>query len=230
MRDRRRAVSELVSELPPGPEGQPGHKPGAEVVLIMGLDIPEIKEGGISIAVPNGSELLLHQSCIQAERSQKLRKAVLKSVKRSKWVQHGHEYNVSDATAFDYFEAAMSTVVLAHAAIEQFSLEIIPIDFVFSDGTKTMDRVVLQNKGIEFRLSKVAAAATGRQNLMNEHSLWHEFQYLKSIRDGIIHPSPPHVYAQGDASETTYGLLLVEQDMQRFPKVVEQIFAHYGRA
>jgi hypothetical protein len=62
----------------------------------------------------------------------------------------------------------MAGVVLAHTALDNYANECIPVGFAYADDkTRTLQRVELERRGVQLRLSRVLAAATGRPNLRN---------------------------------------------------------------
>lgn len=63
---------------------------------------------------------------------------------------------------YKFFRLAMAGVLLAHAALDSYANESIPVDFVLEENGTTYDRNQLENRGIELPLSKVLAAATSR--------------------------------------------------------------------
>src|SRR5688572_16391184 len=112
-RDRRYVVTTLTKDVPPGPQGQPGHKAGTEVVLITAVDVEGL--GGASFATRRPSELLLHEAKSELARAVRLRSRCLRQTSRPKWTQPAITRRLTnDQLVFDFFGAAMAGVVQAY--------------------------------------------------------------------------------------------------------------------
>jgi hypothetical protein len=143
------------------------------------------------MAVPRASVLLLRQAEKHLRRAQKLRGQLAAQIVRRQWTQPGFEQAFSnEELLFDFFEEAMSGIVLAHASLDNFANESLPSEFVFTDETgKTWTREDIERwMGLEKRLQAVLSAATGRPDLARaKQALFERAMVIKDLRDDIGH-------------------------------------------
>lgn len=94
---------------------------------------------------------------------------------------------------FDFFEFSLQNIVFAYTALEAFSNQTIPDDFVFikprqdkrCDEAYNKDQIE-RHLSLDIKLSEVLPRVTGT-NFDKGTSLWNEYTSLKDIRDRIIH-------------------------------------------
>ena len=189
-RDRRRWTTTLAADIPPGPDGQPAHEAGAEVTVITAVNLLGV--GGVSFAVPRPSTLLLEAAEQHLRVAARLRAQAVKQVRRVRWIQPGMEWSfANEQLVMDFFREAIAGIICAFAALDNLANELLPWDFAYTDPDvgQTRTREDLErNSGIELRLSRVAALATGRTNLRTaDPELWRRLTQLKVLRDDLVH-------------------------------------------
>jgi hypothetical protein len=123
----------------------------------------------------------------------------------------------------------MAGIVLAHTALDNYANECIPADFAYTDdGGKTLQRVEVERKRIQLRLSRVLAAATGRPNLRESNSgLWGRVEELKALRDDISHARWEVGFSHESPELTIYARLIGDPNLFRHQETVAEVMAHY---
>lgn len=229
---RRRWESTLAENIPTGPQGQPAHAAGSSVTVIMSIALPEVTEGGVSISVPSAATMLLRQAEQQLQSAADLRGRLPSTVKRGKWIQAGHEYGLDEDLAFDFLEQAMAGVLLAHSALDNFSIELLPENSAYTDPESgaVHDRRWIESLGVEYRLSRIAAAITGRPNIRtHDTALWARVAALKMLRDDAVHARWETGYSLS-GNDTVWGRLLRDADVRCHGETVAAVMDHYRAA
>lgn len=208
---RRRWTATLAEDVPAGPEGQPAHLAGAEIVVSASVFVEGV--GGISFSVPRPSALLRESAEVHVRRAVRLRAQSLKQTRRIRWSHPGMELSFSNETlVMDFFREAMAGVVCAHAALDNLANELLPTDFTFTDPkgrARSRDDLEAQS-GLELRLSRVAAAATGRENLRAaDPTLWERLMALKDLRDDIAHAKADQAFSVSDPNSALFARLIL---------------------
>ena len=207
----RRWSTTLAVDVPAGPEGQPAHPAGSEVTVSTSVVVEGI--GGCWFSVPRPSALLREAAEHHANRAVRLRTQALKQIRRVRWSQPGFGLAFSnESLLMDFFREAMAGVICAHAALDNLANELLPAGFVFADATgRARSREDLEaTSGLELRLSRVAAAATGRPNLRAaEPSLWARLMALKSLRDDITHAKADQAFSLDDPNAAIFARALL---------------------
>lgn len=229
-RDRRRWVTTLAADVPPGPAGQPAHAAGAEVAVIMPVVLTEV--GVVSLTVPRPSALLLASAHHHINRALRLRGQLAKQVKRGKWVQPGLELGFSnDELVFDFFEEAMAGVVLAHTALDNFTIECLPEDarWHHPEQNRDLNRLEIESLGVENRLSRVLAEVLDRPNLRTQRpDTWERVMELKALRDDVGHARRRTGYTQV-GEDPLAGLFsrILAADLRAITDAVDVALTHY---
>ena len=95
------------------------------------------------------------------------------------------------------------------------------------DAGEVHDRKWIKTRGLEYRLSRIAAALTGRPNIRTyDTSLWDEVTTLKSLRDDVVHREWETGYSL-PADDTIYGRLLRDADVRRHGEIAAAVMDHY---
>jgi hypothetical protein len=224
-RDRRYAVTQLAKDVPPGPQGQPGHKAGAEVVLITAVDIKGL--GGTSFPTPRPSELLLHESKSDLARAVRLRTQSLRQINRPKWTQPGIAYELTNSELlFDFLGAAMIGVVQAYTAVDARLNEFFT-DSVSHQGQSVPVEQVQGYWSVDKKLEYVTDA-TGA-TWFDEQRLRDELEDLKALRDMIVHVRTDTVHSrhpdflQNGGEQLLWHRLLNDSDLERFGRLAEEL-------
>jgi hypothetical protein len=130
----------------------------------------------------------------------------------------------------DFFEQAMASVILLHAALDSFANECLPAGFELQVKGENLSRDQLEARGIELRLSKAASEALGKPNLMtSDPSTWAAVVELKGLRDDCSHVRSRNAYSTEADADTIFSRLLAA-DIQRLESTVEAVMSHYGDA
>jgi hypothetical protein len=227
-RDRRRATTTLAQDMPPGPEGQPGHKAGAEVTLSMVVEWPGL--GRLSVVAPRGSSLLLHSARERLGRAQRLSSALESQTSTEGFFRPFADRRVTNAAMFfDLLQELMASIVLMHAALDSFASEEIPEDFIYVDERgREQGRDELLARGIELRLSRVLATATGKENIRTAKAgTWERLEELKILRDSVAHGLGPRFILAQAAADNIYSRLAAA-DLADLLAAVEETMEHYN--
>ncbi|MCP3877278.1 MAG: hypothetical protein GY701_02620 [Sulfitobacter sp.] len=226
--ERRRWTSTLASPLPEGPQGQPGASIGAEVSVVDAVVVPDV--GAVSMAVPRPSTLFLSQATWHLKKADRLRAACSQQVRDVKWGQPGLTRRfTNEPLVYDFFEHAMAGIVLAHTALDNALNELLPEDFTYTDDKgQTRDREQIETgTGIELRLTRIAADATGVPNIRSaEPELFDRAMELKALRDDLGHAKLDRNY-RGDASKGTVFSELFALDLQEIVDTVSEVADYY---
>jgi hypothetical protein len=123
----------------------------------------------------------------------------------------------------------MAGIVLAHTALDNYANECIPADFAYTDdGRRTLQRVEVERRGIQLRLSRIVAAATGRPNLRESNSnLWDRVEELKALRDDISHARWEVGFSHESPELTIYARLIGDPNLLRHQETVAEVMSHY---
>jgi hypothetical protein len=192
------------------------------------ISVPEV--GNVSISVPRTSVLLLNQAGSHLKRAVRLRSKLPGQTRVPRWTQPGIDrYLPNEDLVFDFFEEAMAGIVLAHTALDNYANECIPADFAYTDdGRRTLQRVEVERRGIQLRLSRIVAAATGRPNLRESNSnLWDRVEELKALRDDISHARWEVGFSHESPELTIYARLIGDPNLLRHQETVAEVMAHY---
>jgi hypothetical protein len=225
--ERRRWTTKLETAISPGHNGQPGHKAGASITIIDLVEVPDI--GSVSISVPRPSMLLLGPAREHMVRAEGLRAKAVAQVVEGEWVQEGHEKNFEDEeSVFDFFQEAMSGLVLAHTALDNLLNESLPFNFEFEVRRENWNRQRIESSaGIERKLTQFVPAATGRQNVATaEPALFARLMELKRLRDDVGHARLDRGYGRIESGKTIFSDLFAA-DLDAFIDDVRAVGVHY---
>lgn len=134
-RDHRRWTFTLAETVPEGPQRQPAHAAGAEMVVVHDLYLDEV--GMVSMPVPKPSAMFLDLAEAHATRAQQIRPSLAGQIIPIRWGQPGsanqHFSNVE--LVFDYLQEAMAAVLLTYTALDNAANEAMPADFSMPDAS-----------------------------------------------------------------------------------------------
>ena len=223
-RDRRFAVTTLAEDVPPGPQGQPGHKAGSEVVLVEAVKVDGL--GGVSFSAPRPSELLLREAKAALKRAVRLRTQSLNQTTRAKWTQPGIEFGfTNESLLFDFFGTAMSGVMLTYASVDARLNEFFT-EPVLHEGQKVSVEQMQGYWSAEKKLGLVARRA-GLESLLDE--VHEELQELKELRDVVAHIRTDQVrsrhpeFLEHGNRRLLWARLLNDTELDRFGRLAERI-------
>lgn len=223
-RDRRLAVTTLAQDVPPGPQGQPGHKAGTEVILVEAVQVDGL--GGVSFSTPRPSELLLHEARADLKRAVRLRSRSLSQTARAQWTQPGIEFGFTNVPLlFDFFGTAMSGVMLTHAAVDARLNEFFT-EPILHEGQSVSVEQIQGFWSVEKKLGLVAADA-GLEAL--EEAVRDEVRELKELRDMVAHIRTEYIrsrhpeFLEHGNRKLLWARLLNDSDLERFGRLAERI-------
>lgn len=223
-RDRRLAVTTLAKDVPPGPQGQPGHNAGTEVVLVEAVQVDGL--GGVSFSAPRPSELLLHEAKADLKRAVRLRTQSLSQTTRAKWTQPGIEFGFTNVPLlFDFFGTAMSGVILTYASVDARLNEFFT-EPVLHEGQKVSVEQIQGYWSVEKKLGLVATRA-GTESLAEE--VHDELRELKELRDMVAHIRTEHIrsrhpeFLEHGNRKLLWARLLNDSELDRFGRLAERI-------
>jgi len=128
----------------------------------------------------------------------------------------------------DFFEEAMAGIVLTHSALDGFASEQVPETFRYeTDNGGHLSREEVLRRGIELRLTRVLAQASGSPNVRTSNpDLWLRVEELKGVRDRIAHGLGPQFISSEDPMENVFARLAA-RDFGALLESVEEVIDHY---
>jgi hypothetical protein len=195
----------------------------------MSIALPDVTYGRISIPVPSAASMLLRQAEHRLASAADLRIQLPSTIRQGLWVQADHEYDLDEDLTFDFLELAMAGVLLAHSALDNFSIELLPESPTYADPDtgEVHDREWIESLGVEYRLSRIASNVTGRPNIRtHDAALWQQLSELKDLRDAVVHARWETGYSRS-GDDTIYGRLLRDSDVRRHGETVAEVMDHY---
>lgn len=221
---RLRAVTTLAEDVPPGPQGQPGHEAGSSVVLVQPVNLLEIGEVTFATAWP--SRLLFEAALAHLTRAARLKTQFPKQVRESRW---GGKSLSNDQTVLDFFQDAMAGILLLYGALDSFCVESIPDGFEYQEDGRTLEIADIENLGMLKKVSRVLSQALDGTNIATKRQdLWERLQDLKQLRDDIAHVKKVQVYS-GLQPDVTLFAKLIEQDFVTLGRLFGDVVEHYGQ-
>lgn len=212
----------LAQDMPPGPQGQPGHKKGAEVVVASMINSRNL--GRFTVVTPNPVFFYLNS----AERHILETKTLIKKINQSN--KEWHMYNDTDALPNDkfrnlnkdqlyiYIEKTILIPIFLFTAIEAFANQVIPKSATYSRVQMRwpfyvrMDREQIERYlSTGEKLSLILRNAYGK-NIKGVH-LWDSFRKIKRLRDELV-----HLKIQDQSSVVAYNdlfLRLIDTDFEK---------------
>lgn len=136
---------------------------------------------------------------------------------------------------FDYFEQAFLNIVFAYTALEAFSNQTIPDDFVFSrlrqdkkcNESFSKDQIE-RNLSLDIKLSEVLPEISGIK-FQKGTALWNEYTNLRDIRDRIIHVKSADLgIVLKDAKITSIWAELLTHRKVDFSIVAHKVIKHFS--
>jgi hypothetical protein len=226
---RVRWKSTLAKDMPPGPQGQPGHAAGTGVQVVQVVTLPKL--GRVAFAAPSPAQLLLSAARPHVKRAARMQKALPgQTTDRGQIYPFIDRRFTNDKAVLDFFEDAMAAVLLMHASLDSFANESLPEGFDLDQGGETLSREELERRGLELRLSRAVSTALGKPNLrVANPPLWQAVMQLKELRDDIAHMKSADAYSNQDENETIFARLLVV-NLDELASAVEEVMVHYGDA
>jgi hypothetical protein len=190
------AESTLTEDMPTGPQGQPSHPKGSRVTLSA-----EVKLGDVPIGFtyPRPSELLFRKTQAIINKALHARKRALDSIDQKGFIlPHVKGYIWDEEELFYTFENAFLGILGLHASLEALASEL-----MFNTDKLEIDKTIytkaeLLNKGLEFKLTKMASAVTGKENIYG-NDIHDELKKLINLRHKLQHwnlPKPQNNFSE----------------------------------
>mgnify|MGYP000140313203 CR=1 FL=1 len=135
--------------------------------------------------IPNASAMMLNASRRAYRDSLILRRKNKIDIDNSKGFS-------SASYAIDYLERVMESVLCAHTALEAFSNEIIPDDYIYNGidrhkEPQKMDKLAIErNLSLEIKLDKILPEVLNTKTPKGR-MCWESFSKLNKLRNRIIH-------------------------------------------
>lgn len=224
VRDRRYAVTTLASDMPAGPQGQPAHQAGAEVVLVESVQIEGL--GGVGFPTPRPSELLLHAAAGDLKRATRLGRQCLSQAKAVRWTQPGIEHEITnDQLLFDFFGSAMAGLMLAYAAVDARLNELFTQPVQHKGERVPVEQVQgywSAQRKLEHILRDRGDAWLGEEDVAG-------LAELKELRDMAVHVRTEHIlgryseFTEDGGEKLLWSRLLNESNLSRFADLAERL-------
>lgn len=146
--------------------------------------------------------------------------------------------SISTAKIFDYLEAICASIIFAHTALEAFTNEEIPDEFVYEIEETTESGIVVvrqyNKEQIERKFSLSEKLASVLPKVMNIQSpkgkkLWGGFVHLKKLRDRIIHmKSKDRTHSKhGNMYPESIWSDLLDPKQRHYPSIAKSIILHF---
>jgi hypothetical protein len=159
---------------------------GTRLTVVSVIQLTRKKQ--LTIPIPNATALMLNAAA-RAYGSAKLirdQSAIDKS-------QKGEVGFATEASAFDYVEHMIESIILSFTALEAFANEVIPADYVYERHNR--GKVVLEavtKPVIERQIKIDEKLSTVLPEILNCNSpkgsrCWQGYVALKSVRDRVVH-------------------------------------------
>lgn len=197
-----------------------------------GVEIEWQPHGVVGFPVPAGWELFVESgmdSLQRADRARSLLPTLLVPMRSPNpnpvrgWGTNGDQLHA-------FFRYAASGIVLCYTGLSNWSSDMIPSDLVVEIKGKRHARAGLVDMGLEWRLTKVAAAWSGRANLkQTDPTLLDRVLQLKMLRDDLEHVPHQTIYLGGSADGSIYARLLRHSSLRSLGEAVEAVIGHYSR-
>jgi hypothetical protein len=222
----------LAEAVPEGPQGQPAHPAGAELVVVHDVYLDD--DGMVSMAVPKPSLMFLDLAEAHANRAVRLRPKLARQIKPIRWSQPGSSNQAfsNDRLVFDYLQESMAAILLTYTALDNTANEAMPADFSMADASgAVVGRSQIEGYlGIFKRLSQVLPAITGKPSIETARpDIWSTLDTLKKLRDDLGHIHYDQSYT-APGQEPRKGLFsrLFAADLRGFISVVQDTMDYYS--
>lgn len=221
----------LGEAIPQGPQGQPAHAAGAELVAVHDVFLDEA--GLVSMPVPKPSAMLLDLAEAHAKRASRLRPTLVGQIRPIKYSQpdSSNQRFSNEQLVFDFLQEAMAAVLLTYTALDNAANEAMPADFSMADAKgNIVHRTQIEGRwGIFLRLTRALPAITGKPNIETARpDIWSTLETLKKLRDdlGHIHYDQSYTAPGQDPREGLFSRLFAA-DLRGLISAVEETLEHY---
>lgn len=199
---------------------------GTRITLSSVIQLTKTKL--LTVPIPNATASMLNAATIAHENAQRVRidSNIDKSLKKEVSFR-------SETDALDYIERKIEAIVLSFSAIEAFTNETIPADFVYASHKNGKLLLEAANKpAIERHLS-----TDDKLNLVLPEVLqckspkgtrcWEDYKHLKSARDRIIHMKTEDRKSSGPEIDTVWKAIVLSPAPHLAAKsIIDYFVAH----
>lgn len=133
---------------------------------------------------------------------------------------------------FDFFELMLGQIIFSYSALEAFANIKIPDDFIYR--SKRSDKKFIEEYdkdqaeryvSLDAKLDKILPQVF-KVKTPSGTKLWDNYQYLKKLRDRLIHLKSSDMTPSGPEVKTIWGDLMRNKKTD-FPKQVHDLMGHY---
>ena len=226
----------LAEDVPTGPQGQPAHKKGSEVNIASMIETKRL--GSFLMVTPNPVFFYLNSAEENIKDIGRLLRKIDSTNKQVVFpgssVKPAQTFrDLDDRLVYQFYEKAIEVPILLFTAIEAFSNQLIPKDFVYKKkkaGLLIFERGKMMNKveverwvGSDEKLSKVLHGIKNKQ--LKDTHLWSEYKKIKKLRDEVT-----HLKTREQSSVVAYNQLykdLVDVDYQGLFNSTKELIEFY---
>jgi len=138
------------------------------------------------------------------------------------WGQNGDQLR-------SFFRDAAAGIILTLTGLNNWSADMIPADLEVEMDGKLLRRAALVSYGLEWRITKIAAAWSGKQNLREcNPALLTQIMELKALRDDLEHAPVQTVHTSATSDGSIYARLLRRAPLRELADAVEAVVQHYS--
>jgi hypothetical protein len=227
---RLRAVTRMLSDLPPTDAGAPAHHSGSPVRLVTFGSTAQHRV--FSFFTPSAAALALNAGFRAADRAVRWRSQIMEFADLITPDGPAVGIRVEDAPLmFDYFEDAFAAAISSFQAIEAFANQVIAQN---SSGPMMLDghSAPLSPEQIERRVSTQEKVSTVIPKLLGVPSIkgrheWQLFRTLKRVRDDAMHFKSGDQYPHsGKIKKDSLYDVLLNHDPCSFPLTALRVIWH----
>jgi hypothetical protein len=202
---------------------------GKEVdVIIRGMVQPFIlNDNRVSFGLPNASALYLGSAVKYYKEAKNLKYQIRKEIIGN---------NIPDNIAFSYIEKMMSSILFSFSAIEAFSNNEIPDEYIYYKEKKKdhkvlilaeMKKTIERCEPLEVKLCLILPKVFKTDSPKGTKE-WQEFFKLKEIRDRIVHLKTEDQQDKQGQPEAIWQILFKE-DVPNYPSIAKNIITYFYR-
>ena len=225
--DWRYKVATFIKEDSLSPSGKVIYKKGTPVTVST---FAKYKNLDVGFGDPSAPALFLNQAYKAFETAKELNPFIANTPISVS--------NDSTARIFDYLEAICASIIFAHTALEAFTNEEIPDNFVYEKEETTESGIVVlrqydkEQTERKFSLSeKLASVLPKALNIPSPKGkkLWSGFVHLRKLRDRIIHlKSKDQAHSKhGNMHPESIWTDLLDPNQRHYPSVVKSMILHF---
>lgn len=202
---------------------------GKQFALALEMDWPP--HGMVGFPVPAGWDLFIESGTDRLRRADGTRSQLsgylvpMRSPNPNPvrgWGQNGDQLR-------SFFRDAAAGIVLSLTGLNNWSSDMIPADLEVEIDGEFQRRTALVSYGLEWRITKIAAAWSGKQNLRDSNpALLAQIMELKTLRDDLEHAPVQTLHTSATSDGSIYARLLRRASLKELADAVEAVVQHYS--